>query len=156
MGDRVLFLDVDGVLNCPETWARKDGQRGTFRICPDRVKLLATMLDATSAMVVLSSTWRKFDDHVAYLKKRASVVTCRLHDDWRTIEEDFKPPIDFRPMRGREIKEWLSRHPEVTEYAIVDDDSDMLPEQSKRFVQTSFREGLTDRHAIALIALLRG
>jgi hypothetical protein len=32
-------------------------------------------------------------------------------------------------IRGEEIKAWLHQHPEVTRYAIVDDDSDMLPEQ---------------------------
>jgi hypothetical protein len=58
--------------------------------------------------------------------------------------------------RGSEIAEWLSRHPEVDRYAIVDDDSDMLPEQVPFFVQTSFETGMTDEHAAKLIEVLNG
>lgn len=35
--------------------------------------------------------------------------------------------------RGNQIEAWLERHPEVTDYAILDDDADMLSHQFKRF-----------------------
>ena len=152
MTKSVLFLDVDGVLNCPATWKLKDGQRGTFRICPDRVKLFDTVLEQTDCRIVMSSTWRKFDDHMDYLKRRVPNLKDRLHKDWRTVELPCRFS-EYVP-RGREINEWLSRHPEVTRWAIVDDDSDMLPDQQTRFVNTSWQEGLTESHAKLLIELL--
>ena len=44
-------------------------------------------------------------------------------------------------MRGEEIKTWLEHHPEVENYVIIDDDSDMLPEQLDNFVHTSNMHG---------------
>jgi hypothetical protein len=39
--------------------------------------------------------------------------------------------------RGKEIDEWLSFHPDVTHYVILDDDEDMEPHQMDNFVKTS-------------------
>jgi hypothetical protein len=50
----------------------------------------------------------------------------------------------LRGCRGDEIKAWLSEHPEVDKYAILDDDSDMLDEQLPNFFKTTFQDGLTD------------
>jgi hypothetical protein len=38
--------------------------------------------------------------------------------------------------RGVEIQQWLDEHPDVTNYVILDDDSDMLEHQMKNFVVT--------------------
>lgn len=53
---------------------------------------------------------------------------------------------DRRTERGAEIKEWLDRHPEVDKYAILDDDSDMLPEQMDSFFLIDGYYGLTPNH----------
>jgi hypothetical protein len=48
--------------------------------------------------------------------------------------------------RGKEIKAWLEAHPDVTRYAIVDDDNDMLPEQQEHYFKTSYYEdGITEK-----------
>lgn len=152
----VLFLDVDGVLN----------HRGVFSpdigpdpLCPKAVDRLCKMVSATGSKVVLSSTWRlggKASRHVR--KLQMSGVLDSAHGDWRTVDLPCKfvngLVIVDDPRRGREIAEWLSRHPEVTTYAIVDDDGDMLPEQAKVFVQTSFDTGLLDEHVEQLTAIL--
>ena len=44
--------------------------------------------------------------------------------------------------RGDEIKEWLNRHPEVTQYAILEDDEDFYPDQ--HLFKTSWQTGLTE------------
>jgi hypothetical protein len=36
-------------------------------------------------------------------------------------------------LRGDEIKEWIEQKDDVENYAIIDDDSDMLPEQMDSF-----------------------
>ena len=51
--------------------------------------------------------------------------------------------------RGVEVQEWLDRHPAVEQYAIIDDDSDFLPNQW--LFKTSFNEGLTPEIAAAVI-----
>lgn len=149
----VLFLDIDGVLNCPDTWRRNDGQRGTFRLCPDRIARLVRLLEEVDARVVLSSTWRKFVDHREYLDKCAPSVTFRFLKDWRTTQ---LMPVSTGNTRGREIKEYLDRHPEITTYAIVNDDSDMLPSQRPYFVQTNHQDGLLDKDCLHLHDILTG
>ena len=52
-------------------------------------------------------------------------------------------PPSLLGCRGDEIAAWLTAHPKVKEWAIVDDDSDMLPEQLPRFVKTDGNEGLS-------------
>lgn len=53
---------------------------------------------------------------------------------------------DRKSLRGEEIKEWLDKHPEVTDYAILDDDSDMLPEQFKKFHHCDRWFGMSPHH----------
>jgi hypothetical protein len=57
-------------------------------------------------------------------------------------------------IRGDEIDEWLSRHTEVSRYAIVDDIDDLLPKQRRYFVHTSYDLGLLDKHVKRLAAIL--
>jgi hypothetical protein len=54
-----------------------------------------------------------------------------------------KTPSKLSAIRGEEIAEWLREHPEVKEYAILDDSEDMLEEQKERFVQTSEYNGFS-------------
>lgn len=150
----VLFLDVDGVLN----------HRGCFLpsrhggpLDHDAIKRLQDVVEETGCRVVLSSTWRKLKRHVDHLRCNGGFPNA--HEDWCTVEL----PVDIHHglivathQRGEEIAEWLSRHPEVTRYAIVDDDGDMLPDQRPFFVQTSFEHGLLDGHAKRLISILLG
>jgi hypothetical protein len=152
---KVLFLDIDGVMN-----NRSCVMMGNP--CPiddGAVQLLKSLLEKTGASVVLASSWRmtndpENDDHVLKLWSRGILDT--VPPDWRT-RWDCEPQsrmIGDWAKRGDEIAEWLSRHPEVTEYAIVDDDSDMLPEQTSRFVQTSYDVGLTQDHCDRLERIL--
>ena len=56
MAMKLIFLDVDGVLNSAEWLETNQGE-----IDPAKVRLLKQMIDATGAKVVLSSTWRNID-----------------------------------------------------------------------------------------------
>jgi hypothetical protein len=51
-----------------------------------------------------------------------------------------------KTLRGEEIKEWLDKHPEVEDYAILDDDSDMLEEQFKKFHHCDGWFGMSPNH----------
>jgi hypothetical protein len=48
-------------------------------------------------------------------------------------------------VRGAEIKAYLVEHPEINYYIIIDDDTDMLPEQSGHFIKTDPLVGFTIR-----------
>lgn len=148
MGDRILFLDVDGVLNHLACWTEM--KMGATPVDPECVARLDRIVEATGAMIVLSSSWRG-PGGLEEVLEEAGALKHRHPTDWRTPRlhgEDYRG-------RGSEIADWLSRHPEVSIYAIVDDDSDMLPEQKKFFVQTDFHTGgLRDEHVERLIGIL--
>lgn len=115
------------------------------KLDPVAIKLLQRVIERTGAVCVLSSTWRLgvdrkwLDKFQAYLG--VSIVDC-------TREAYDK--------RGYQIQDWLDAHQEVTHYAILDDDSDMLPEQMGNFVKTSHEDGLSYQNYVDLIEILDG
>ncbi|MCP6727302.1 MAG: HAD domain-containing protein [Patescibacteria group bacterium] len=126
---KVIFLDIDGVLNAIDTKERWQGFIGMNPVLVDRFNRL---VEDTSAEVVLSSTWRHASNWRETMKKNG--LNMKFLD--RTIRMPGK-------IRGLEIKEWLDRN-EVEKYVILDDDTDMLPDQP--LFKTSYLEGgLTDR-----------
>lgn len=54
---KVIFLDVDGVLNTPSSERRSGEYIG---IDGDKTKLLADIVKRTNAEIVLVSTWKKY------------------------------------------------------------------------------------------------
>ncbi len=152
MTTKILFLDVDGVLNTDSMF--KTPEMGTYVLCDKRIEMLNAMLEAVGAKVVLSSSWRNSSSHVAFLEERGALK--HKHEDWRTGVEpvDLEARVYLANERGREVREWLSRHPEVTQYAIIDDLEFFLPEQHRFFVRTSPYFGLGKKHVRVLTRLL--
>ena len=106
------------------------------------MKLIRKLCEETDCKVVLSSTWR-------ILATPQDIVAFEKFLGVEIIGET--PQKDG--IRGEEIKEWIDKNrPEV--YAIVDDDSDMLPEQRDAFVQTTHRDGLSFQNFIDLKTIL--
>lgn len=138
---KVLFLDVDGVLNMI-------GSGGLYALNRKRLKLLQNIIEETGAQIVLTSTWRKD----TYALKRLSKVLA-----YRGMKIVDSTPVFWtdadgnRYYRGHEIQDWLNRHPEVETYVILDDDSDMLDSQLRNFVQTDPKHGLTETLAYRVI-----
>lgn len=149
----VLFLDIDGVLNCEDFYRATRERTGRparhLALCKDRMALLNGVIAASGCTVVVSSTWRRDTRCRDLLRRRG--FKGRFHRDWRTdwLRCFEKPDL----IRGDEIADWLERHP-TERWAIVDDDSDMRPEQKSRFVQTSYKSGLMLGHVERLVELL--
>jgi hypothetical protein len=131
---KVLFLDIDGVLNYEAFWRR---YRGAYGIDNELAARMRAIKKATKAKLVLSSAWRGSLENERYISRKVG----KLFD---------RTPRLSSMVRGEEIKAWLVQHPEVTQYAIVDDDSDMLPDQIPHFFQTSWKTGITDEVASAI------
>lgn len=139
---KVLFLDIDGVLNS-SAWmiTLKKGKEANRvyggdgdqwwidMLEPRAVLLLNEVLECTGAKVVLSSTWR--------LRHTPEAMQRLLKTRGFTGEVIGRTPR-MAGQRGYEIRQWLKEHPEVETYAIVDDDSDMEPIKDHRFIQTSW------------------
>lgn len=134
---KILFLDIDGVLNRHDTEERCGRYLGVDRRLSD--KFLA-WLRTTDVDVVLSSTWRKHLDMFNHLNEAG-------------IHWIGSTPHIPSAERGLEIRTWLHEHPEVTEFAILDDMADMLPEQLPNFVQTDTDIGIEDKHIEKLNAI---
>src|SRR4029453_7934247 len=82
--------------------------------------------------VVLSPTWRLYDDTKEHLAAAGL--------SW------IGQTPNLRAIRGHEIAQFLDETPGVSAYAILDDCSDMLPEQLPFLVQTSHVHGLRRRN----------
>ena len=154
---RIIFLDIDGVLN---SWVTG------YKITTKKLQLLNSILEATCAKIVISSSWRVGSKDVKeFLEKNFKKDDFRLDNfndatNRECIENIFYNDkiIDltdtFGPSRGDEIKRWLDNHiDDVESYVILDDDTDMLDEQLEHLVQTDTYFGLTDRevHLATLI-----
>ena len=63
-------------------------------------------------------------------------------------------PSTIQRHRGTEIQMWLDAHPEVDNYVILDDDTDMLDSQYEHFVHISYEKGLNEEFANKAIDIL--
>lgn len=135
MHHRVIFLDIDGVLNSANFI--KNG--GSFdNVDPVAVARLRRAIEATKAVLVISSTWRLNKDWENRLRSAFTVA------GWGD------PPIigrtPSRRSRGVEIAEWLQTNP-VEDFVIIDDDIfDMLPEHQAHVIKCSFSIGLSEEN----------
>lgn len=151
---KVLFLDIDGVLNSLQ-WAqagngfgcaamRSPPTRELLRWDPACVRNLRNVIEATGAKIVVSSSWRGFGAKA--VEAWQGMFGCY---DWPDVPVIGETPdlnrmengVWVSKIRGDEVAAWLAGHPEVERYACVDDDSDFHPEQN--LVRTDIRFGLT-------------
>jgi hypothetical protein len=130
---RVIFLDVDGVLNNVY-----DINRGV-ELEETKLQIFADLVKSTNAKVVLSSSWRLSDNTF-------SEVEITLHSYGVNIS-DVTPTLPARMYgrnmdRGDEIAAWIKLN-NPDQYAIIDDVDDGLSSFGESFFKTSFDEGLT-------------
>lgn len=137
---KVLFLDIDGVCNSRH-WAEQ-GNSMWHGTDPAAVQLVKRIIKETGCKVVLSSTWRLYPEARRVVKRDV----CWFIDCTKDMQAGAKRGV---VERGVEIQEWLDRHPHVTQYAILDDESDFLPHQW--LFKTTFDRGLTEEIAQAVI-----
>lgn len=136
MNNKVLFLDIDGVLNSRIYYKYLyKPEDGGSRFDPYCVILVKKLVEEFSLKVVISSTWR--DGAMKRLVKELNEndFTDHLHEDWLT-------PVIRPASRGKEIELWLDNHSEVKDYIILDDNENLLDHQRDKFVKTSIYLGM--------------
>jgi hypothetical protein len=154
---KVLFLDIDGVLNSRKylKFCVTQGILPDDKIDPEAVARLNQITAATDAKIVVSSTWRlpyvwnkQLDRLVALLQKNG------IKGDIIGMTPDHQRSHG----RGGEIQDWMRRCKldgiQIETFVILDDDNDM-GDLDKFLVQTTFSDGLLDTHVQAAIDLLK-
>jgi hypothetical protein len=122
---KVIFLDIDGVLNCDKT---RNPRKLPYIVDKKLLRRFQKLLENTGAKVVLSSTWR-VDPIGVYAAKY-----------WGIPFIDVCPDRPKSP-RGNEITSWLKDHPKVSRFAVIDDEDDELDDLP--LFQPSSASGLT-------------
>ena len=157
---KVIFLDVDGVLNSNRTLYED------ISLEDDLILNLKELVDKTGAKIILSSSWRLSTEAVSMLMDKLdkfglviSGMTCDGVDlDWLEKYEfdatkkyldtkfdwDENRQIKITHDRGAEIFKWLHDHDDCA-YVILDDEiEDIKPYFSESvIVKTSYKTGLT-------------
>jgi hydroxymethylpyrimidine pyrophosphatase-like HAD family hydrolase len=153
--DKLIFLDIDGVLNSPD-FHRKN----KCLIDTDKIKKL-NQLEGKDVKIVISSSWG-YDDG----KTEQSLRSCGL-----TLPiVGYTKHLHFKyswACRGNEIAQYIIEHYNDTltpfgyqtvdtySYAILDDDTDMLLGQKEHFVHVDGMHGLTDEDIAKVCNILK-
>ncbi len=146
---KILFLDIDGVLTSGRVHLayRKGGIWTDFD--PIGVSALLKVCE-TGVKLVISSTWRKFPDHLWREMEKNDLKQYVYFPDWKTTDLGYNPATGSDYQRGDEIKEYLGRHPEIDSYRILDDNSDMDALPSKKLILTDGENGITTQNILKL------
>jgi hypothetical protein len=135
---RAIFTDIDGVLNSRTT---PNPRHLPYVADPKLVVRLKSLADRTGAYVILAST-RRYDP--------AGIFSANY---WRIPFTDVTPDLPEKPRRD-EILAWLSKHPDVDRYAVIDDEDDEL--DGLPLFQPSCHIGLTDEIVAGAESYLAG
>ena len=142
---KYILLDFDGVLTS-ESWTRqcifecrRENMFGLDWFDPGCLQALQTIVDATGAGIVVSSSWRELGDE-------------NLQRLWTStpMPGRFLGTTPIWILTKREaIEEWIHKHQE-DKYVILDDDNLGFANQ----VKTDIRIGLTNEKAQKAISIL--
>jgi len=149
--EKIIFLDVDGVLNHVDCWNDNGknphpaeivkGGEGVLKISIECVKQLNRIIKETGAKIVLSSTWRRHKNHYDFL------LTANIKGEFIGETPDLLYDLSRETYRGTEIKEWLNEFGEDCKFIILDDDDDM-EDLMDHLIQTDYMaNGLTEEIA---------
>lgn len=163
---KVLFLDIDGVLNTGWWYTQMNGNspkdKYGYAFDPHSVANLKKILDETGADIVISSSWKSFGFSELEdmwqdrgLPGKLIGITPNSVSDEMLLNADLDH-MELFSIRGMEIKEWLIKNGKhVSHYVIIDDMDNFLPEQKSHFVQTNPEVGITTEDTERAILILK-
>lgn len=167
----IIFLDIDGVLNNFHFALREQKNKygGYLIINPEKVTILKTICDITDAKIVLSTGWKDiFDDSLNPLNRDAEFLLevfkeydIPLIGKTPTVPKDIGNGRQLKYWKEYEIISYLSMHPEVTHFCIIDDETTGLESlldylvQTKDYQESEEDEGITLKHISSINMILK-
>ena len=143
---KVIFLDIDGVLNTSETFIERKKhweETGVWIIEIDefRVEYLKQIIDETEAKVVLSSTWKKdfenIDGKIIPIHEKGVGLLNILNKHGIELYDILKKGYDLS--REELITIWLNEHSDIESFIVIDDETTHLKKFiGKELIKTSF------------------
>ena len=149
---KIIFLDIDGVLNCQDAykagecqfveWINDRGKKDHHQaFCSWSKEWINKLIDDSGASIVISSTWRS--SGIEYMRKVWEIEG--MSGEIIGLTPNFRGDVQgYTIPRGCEIEKWLedkgfyhinwSREQQdkvikesgIENYLIIDDDSDMF------------------------------
>lgn len=159
---KVIFLDIDGVLNNEYSESRCGKYIG---IDDDKVELLKQIVDKTGAIIVLSSTWRlgttrygqSLEHHHEYMNEKLGKYGLGIYDVTPELSQ-------YGDLRGKEINIWLQEHKDlnIESWIVLDDEFFLdfnLPQYDilDHWVKTDYYDsegGLSQEHVDKAVKIL--
>ena len=157
-GLKLIFLDIDGVLNCRST---KDTIGKYVGIEDEKVALLKQLVDAAKAKIILVSSWKEwwFKNFKDRQDELANYLDEKLANQGLTVMDKTSNYYSYN--RGDGILEYLwklkRRNIEVDNYVILDDELFDYKQNrlTKNLVQTSYeKNGLEAKHIERAVSML--
>ena len=156
---KVIFLDIDGVLNSEDFLKNNPNQA----IDKNRVGILKNIVDKTGAVIIMSSGGRLwFDDNMmpedGYSQCLYDIL-CEFEiklfgktPDFST--EEIRTKKTFSHVKAKEITAWLTEHEIVDKYVVIDDLNLKNEEINAHLIRTNGQVGITEDDAMRVIDML--
>lgn len=152
---KIIFLDIDGVLNCTDAPMNND-----CFVDDDKIMLLKRIVDETGANIVLTSSWRDgwydqdLGEHTVIRELYETLVRKLAEYDLELMDKTSR----LGTYRRDEIESWMTECGEKIEaYVILDDlEAWHFEGMTDRFVKADRRVGLTEQLATMAINVLNG
>jgi hypothetical protein len=148
---KLIFLDVDGVLNGCDTREKVLGDDNCFYdgIDTPKMDLLKEIIDKTDAYIIVSSSWRLYDNFMSHLENKLGDYVTRIKGITPTR-------LTFSyPYRYQEIQEWFQQNKHPDKFIILDDMVEKMVETfGDSYFQTNEDIGLTKQIANKCIEFL--
>ena len=168
----IIFLDIDGVLNHSPDKPRevypdlKPNDERIYGLNPKLIANLKKVIDETGAKIVVSSSWRYFDDYFIYdssLKWRDVLANRMGYKAKDLFIGNTHPSIAEYVWRGHEIHNWMTDHEDEFgkagtdyKYCVIDDEVRSILEviDPRYVIHTDYKKGFTPEDAIKAIHVL--
>lgn len=155
---KVIFLDIDGVLNYTDWYTSKEYQalnydeNSELDIDPKCAERINNICESTGAKIVITSDWRISWYGTLMRLEKGGIKPEYILD--KTPELIWYNIAGYDKSRGSEIKLWLETHEKCLNYIIIDDRTDFRKEQKKFFIHVNPKIGFTDEQMNKAINLL--
>lgn len=150
-------LKMQGLLpSTPEEKFKRELEHFKDEICPVLLQRFNTLCTEIDAKVVISSTWR-----LGRTLEELRIMFQEVGGTFEIIDKTGKQGLN----RGSDIQQWIDENInketygvdsfDFINYAIIDDDSDMLLRQRENFFQTDTQHGLSHNVVYRIIRFFK-